>query len=157
MGLEEGMAITPIITMTETPEAHMKRAIVAPLACFNEAQIGRPEDYRCLAILASHPDTGEILGGLWGETMFSHLHVDVLFVPEALRGMGVGRRMMGQAEDEAIRRGCCGAWLDTFSFQARGFYERLGYTVFGTIEDYPPGHSRLFLKKPLGMQIRGLR
>jgi hypothetical protein len=57
---------------------------------------------------------------------------------------------MSQAEREAIRRGCRGAWLDTFSFQARGFYERLGYTVFGTIAGCPPGHSRFFLKKDLG-------
>jgi len=47
----------------------------------------------------------------------------------------------------AMRRGCSGAWLDAFSFQARGFYEKLGYAVFGSIEDYPPGHSRFFLKK----------
>lgn len=139
----------PNITMTDTPEAHMKRAIVAPLARFNGAQVGRPEDYHRLAILVSHPDTGEILGGLWGETMYSHLHVEVLFVPESLRRIGIGRRLMSQAEGEAIRRGCCGAWLDTFSFQARGFYERLGYTVFGTIADCPPGHSRFFLQKTL--------
>jgi hypothetical protein len=43
-------------------------------------------------------------------------------------------------------------WLDTFSFQAREFHERLGYTVFGTITDCPPGHSRFFLKKALGAQ-----
>jgi hypothetical protein len=84
------MMITPKITMTETAEAHAKQAIVTPLARFNEAQSGRPEDYRRLAILMSHPDTGEILGGLWGETMFSHLHIDVLFVPESLRRMGLG-------------------------------------------------------------------
>lgn len=56
---------------------------------------------------------------------------------------------MRLAEEEAVRRGCLGAWLDTFSFQARGFYERLGYSVFGVIEGYPPGHSRFFLKKTL--------
>ena len=56
---------------------------------------------------------------------------------------------MEQAEREAIRRGCRTIWLDTFTFQARGFYERLGYSVFGTLEDYPPGHSRFFLKKSL--------
>jgi ribosomal protein S18 acetylase RimI-like enzyme len=54
---------------------------------------------------------------------------------------------MQRAEDEARRRGCRGAWLDTYSFQARGFYERIGYEVFGVIDDFPPGHSRLFLRK----------
>jgi hypothetical protein len=54
-----------------------------------------------------------------------------------------------QAEQEAITRGCRGAWLDTFSFQARGFYERLGYAVFGTLDDYPPGQNRIFLHKVL--------
>jgi GNAT superfamily N-acetyltransferase len=146
------MTVTPKITMTDTPEEHVKRAIVGPLTRFNEAQVGRREDYHRLVVLVSHPDSGEILGGLWGETVFSHLHVDVLYVPKALRRTGVGRRLMSEAESEAIRRGCCGAWLDTFSFQARGFYERLGYTVFGTIADCPPGHSRLFLKKALGPQ-----
>ena len=45
---------------------------------------------------------------------------------------------MNDAEREAIRRGCRGAWLDTYSFQARGFYERLGYTIFGTIDNIHP-------------------
>jgi ribosomal protein S18 acetylase RimI-like enzyme len=84
--------------------------------------------------------------------MFSHLHVDLLFLPESLRRIGIGRQLMSDAEGEAIRRGCRGAWLDTYSFQARGFYERLGYTVFGTIEDYPPGYSRFFLKKTFAVR-----
>jgi hypothetical protein len=61
---------------------------------------------------------------------------------------------MQQAEDEARQRLCLGAWLDTFSFQARGFYERLGYTVFGTINDFPPGHSRIFMKKRFASSAR---
>jgi ribosomal protein S18 acetylase RimI-like enzyme len=79
--------------------------------------------------------------------MYGFLHIDLLFVPEAMRGSGTGRTLMSQAEDEAIRRECRGVWLDTFSFQARGFYEKLGYTVFGEIENHPPGHSRFFLRK----------
>ena len=141
--------MTPKITMTDTPEAHIKQSIGSPLSRFNEAQSGRPDDYRRLALLVSDPVTGEIIGGLWGETMYSYLHVELLFVPEALRRIGVGRQLMSQAEREAIRRGCHGVWLYTFSFQARGFYERLGYTVFATIADHPPGHSRFFLKKAL--------
>jgi hypothetical protein len=53
-------------------------------------------------------------------------------------------------EAEAIRRGCHGAFLDTFSYQARPFYEKLGYEVFGTLEDYPPGHQRFYMRKRLG-------
>jgi GNAT superfamily N-acetyltransferase len=139
--------MTPTITLTDAPEAHARSAILAPLLRFNLAGAGRAEDYRRLAILLSDPGTGEVLGGLWGEAMYSHLHVDLLFIPEPLRRTGIGRRLMGDAEAEAIRRLCRGAWLDTYSFQARGFYERLGYAVFGTIEDYPPGHRRLFMKK----------
>jgi GNAT superfamily N-acetyltransferase len=84
-----------------------------------------------------------------GETNFAHLHVELLFVPETFRGTGLGRQMLLQAEQEAISRGCRGAWLDTNSFQARGFYERLGYSVFGILDDYPPGQSRIFLHKVL--------
>jgi GNAT superfamily N-acetyltransferase len=141
--------MTPKITMTDTPEPQMRRAIVDPLIRFNLSRSERPEGYRPLVILLSHPDTDEILGGLWAEIYYGHLHVDLLFVPEALRRSGIGRQILTQAEQEASRRGCRGVWLDTFSFQARGFYERLGYTAFGLIEDYPPGHSRFFLKKAL--------
>ena len=139
--------MTPTIVMTDTPDQQMRRAIVEPLLRFNAQGAGRPVDYRPLALLLTHPETGEIIGGLWGGTDFTQLHVDLLFVPDTLRGSGMGRQLMRQAEEEAVRRGCLGAWLDTFSFQARGFYERLGYTVFGTIDDFPPGHSRIFMKK----------
>ena len=66
-----------------------------------------------------------------------------------IRRTGLGRKILIEAEREAIIRGCRGAWLDTYSFQARGFYERLGYTVFGMIDDYPPGQQRVFLYKKL--------
>jgi GNAT superfamily N-acetyltransferase len=78
------------------------------------------------------------------------LWIDLLFVPESMRGIGIGRKLMTLAEGEAVRRACRAAALDTFSFQARGFYERLGYSVFGTLDDCPPGHRRFYLTKRLG-------
>jgi len=141
--------VPPRITLTDTPANDALRAITRLITRFNEVGSGRPNDFHPLAVLISDPDTGETLGGLWGWTSFSFLHIDLLYLPESLRGAGLGRRVMELAEAEAIQRGCSGAWLDTFSFQARGFYERLGYAVFGSIEDYPPGHSRFFLKKTL--------
>jgi GNAT superfamily N-acetyltransferase len=106
-------------------------------------------DYRPLAIIVENHDTGETLGGLLGFTLWSVLFITHLILPESMRNIGLGRRLLIQAEDEAIRRGCHSAWLDTFSFQAPGFYEKLGYIVSETIEDHPSGHSRFFLKKRL--------
>ena len=56
---------------------------------------------------------------------------------------------MQLAEGEAKRRGCHGAHLDTLSSQALPFYQKLGYTVFGQIDDLPVGHARYYLKKSL--------
>jgi GNAT superfamily N-acetyltransferase len=148
-GIVLAMIAAPVITFVEAPTRAMREAIVSPLVRFNEERAGRPEDDRPLAVLLSDVSTGEVVGGLWGETMFDHLHVDLLFVPEEQRKSGVGRQLIERAEEEARRRGCRGVWLDTYSFQARGFYERLGYEVFGSIEDFPPGHSRFFLRKVL--------
>ena len=139
----------PFLTLTDTPDQSLRHAIVRSLIRFNEAQSGRSEDYRPLAIMITDADSGEIVGGLWGGTNFTQLHIDLLFVPKELRGSGMGSRIMRDAEAEALQRECRGSWLDTYSFQARGFYERLGYSVFGTIEDYLPGHTRFFLKKAL--------
>ena len=66
-----------------------------------------------------------------------------------MRGDGHGRRVMLALEQAARERGCTHAHLDTFSYQARPFYEKLGYEVFSTLDDYPLGHRRFFLKKAL--------
>ena len=78
------------------------------------------------------------------------LFVDLLFVPAAHRGQGLGTALLNEAEAKARERGCIGVWLLSFSFQAPQFYQRLGYRPFGTIEDYPPGHNCTYLFKRLG-------
>jgi GNAT superfamily N-acetyltransferase len=145
-----GAAMAPSMTATDEPTAEMWKAIVAPLVAFNNQRVGRAEMFRPLVLLLSDPGSDDIVGGLYGSTLFSYLRVDLLFVPESMRGTGIGRTLMAQAEAEAVRRGCHAASLDTYSFQARGFYERLGYAVYGTLEDCPPGHRRFFLTKRLG-------
>jgi predicted N-acetyltransferase YhbS len=92
-------------------------------------------------------ERGDLVGGLLGETGLDWLFVASLWVAEAHRGSGVGRALLAEAEAEARRRGCIGVYLDTLSFQARPFYERLGYRHFGTLSDYPRGAERFFLYK----------
>ncbi|WP_445679247.1 GNAT family N-acetyltransferase [Radicibacter daui] len=141
------MIADPVIL--DNPDPALRDAIRDPLVAFNEAQIGKRTDMGLLAIPLTETETGKVIGGLWGRTGFAQLFTELLFVPESLRGQHVGEKLMAMAEEEARRRGCVGAWVDTFSFQALGFYQKLGYSIFGQIEDYPPGHQRYFLSKKL--------
>ena len=106
------------------------------------------DNYQPLQIfLRSERNT--ILGGLLGETYWGWLHISILWIDESVRKQGYGRQMVQKAEQEAVRRGCHAAHLDTMSFQALAFYEEMGYTVFGTLNDLPADHDRIFLMKTL--------
>jgi GNAT superfamily N-acetyltransferase len=75
--------------------------------------------------------------------------VSILAIKEPFRGKGYGAELMRRAEQYALARGCTNAWLSTFSFQARPLYERLGYVIFGSLDNYPQGHSLFFMTKHL--------
>jgi len=135
------------IHLTDVADPAVREAIVSPLLTYNEAKTGR-NDFRLL-ILTLTDSNGRVVGGLWGRTVYDWLFIELLVVPESMRGQGIGTELMGLAEREAVARGCRNAWLDTFEFQARPFYERLGYSCFAELADYPPGFSRYFLKKAL--------
>jgi len=94
-------------------------------------------------------DNGRLLAGLTGATYWGWLHIKLLWVDKSQRGKGIGKQLMLAAEKEAIQRGCHAAMLDTLSFQAQDFYHKLGYTVFGQLEDFPIGHQRIYLQKQL--------
>jgi N-acetylglutamate synthase-like GNAT family acetyltransferase len=95
-------------------------------------------------------ETGAIAGGVFGKYgSFGWLYISALWVSETVRENGHGTRLMNNIEQEARKNGCTNAYLDTFSFQAPEFYKKLGYTVFGELEDFPAGHSRIFMRKTL--------
>ncbi|HUL06906.1 MAG TPA: GNAT family N-acetyltransferase [Candidatus Acidoferrum sp.] len=91
----------------------------------------------------------EVLGGLLGEIWGGSMYVTHLWVAEPARGAGHGTRLLQAAERYALERGCHGAFLGSFSFQAPAFYQKQGYQVFGVLDDHPPGHKLFFLKKAL--------
>lgn len=129
----------------EAPDAADREAIAAPLRAYNLSKVPTL-DIQPL-VIALRDAQGRTMGGLWGETALDWLHIDLLGVPESMRGQNVGTALLLRAEEIARERGCVGAWLDTFAFQARGFYEKLGYSVFGEIPDHPVGGARYFLRK----------
>lgn len=92
---------------------------------------------------------GKLVGGIHGTVNWTWLHLALFWISPEYRHHGLGSRMLAAIEAEGIRRGCTHAHLDTFSYQARPFYERHGYNLFATLDDYPPGHQRFFLRKKL--------
>ncbi len=121
----------------------------AGLLAFNEAQAG-PGSFasRPLSVLL-RDEAGAVLGGLVGRSYSGWLYVELFHIPEAHRRVGLGREMLTLAEREAVARGCVGVRLETYSFQAPGFYARMGYSVVGRLRDCPPGHTRFSLAKRL--------
>ena len=120
-------------------------AVRRGIAQADPADVG-PRDWVpvCLAL---RDEADAIIGGLYGATMWRWLMIDGLWVDAALRGQGLGRRLLLAAEEIAVERGCVGSSLGAFDFMAKGFYERHGYTVYGALEGFPPGHTHFQLQK----------
>ncbi len=133
------------MTVEEAPAKTDLEVLHHGLKEFNESRAGA-SNYKPLAIFLRDSEN-HVVGGLDGSTSRDWLEIETLWVAEAVRGQGYGTKLMQAAEKEAVARGCHHAFVDTFSFQALDFHKKLGYVVFGTLEDFPQGHTRYFLKK----------
>ena len=131
--------------------AELRNIVQAFVSHHNIAITGRGDWYPVAFFLKD--ERGEVLGGLLGNIWAGWLHVGTLGVAPPMRGRGFGRELMEQAEAYAIERSCTNAFLDTFSFQARPFYEKLGYRVFGTLQNHPAGHEHYFMTKRLTLPV----
>jgi len=105
-------------------------------------------DYRTIAIFL-RDEAGAIRGGIWAWVWAGWLHVANLFIDEPLRHQGWGDRLLAAAEEEGRDAGAKHAYLETYSFQARPFYEARGYTLAGEIVDLPPGGGYYLMRKDL--------
>jgi GNAT superfamily N-acetyltransferase len=133
------------ITVTDAPAAADFAVIFRGLDDCTAAVVGPAALYPLAVLLRD--DAGAVVGGLWGRTGYSWLTIEMLFVPEPLRRRGFGTRLVEMAEDAARARGCIGAQVSSFDFQAPAFYRRLGFEVFGVQQDLPPGHCTYYLSK----------
>jgi ribosomal protein S18 acetylase RimI-like enzyme len=136
------------IITTENPTDEERRAVLDLLINFNAARAGETP-FRQFALLLREPRGEEIVGGLYAYVMYDWVSVEMLIVPETHRGSGVGTELMRRVEAYGQDTRCVGVWLNTFSFQALGFYQKLGYEVFGSLDDHPRGGHRYFLRKRL--------
>ncbi len=122
--------------------------IINSLDSYSFAATGRTDYLPINYVLRG--ERGDVLGGLLGQVWASWRLVTHLWVADAARGLGNGTRLLLEAEAYARARGAISATLETHSFQARPFYEKLGYELYGTLDGYPPDHAKYFLRKALG-------
>jgi GNAT superfamily N-acetyltransferase len=139
----------PDIRIVSEPHASdsLKQVVVDNLDAYNIAITGFSQYSPVNLFLRDAGD--EVVGGLLGAIWGGALYVRILWVSEALRGQGFGQRLMETAERRAVERGCRHVFLDTFSFQAPAFYEKLGYRTYAKADDWPVGHVHHFLRKDL--------
>lgn len=117
------------------------------LRAFNVAHIGDPHEEPVRVFLRDA--RGDVVGGLIGHIKWRWMYVAKLWIADEQRGRGHGAALLAAAERYAQERRCTDVFLDTFEYQARPFYEKLGYRVIGTLEGFPPGYRQYFLTKSL--------
>lgn len=135
------------ITLETNPRPEDVRAIDEGLTKYN-LQFAPPNPFTPLTIVV-RDEQEKVVGGIVGGTFWGWLHIDLFWLDENARHQSIGAQILEMAEREALARGCHHAFLDTMSFQARGFYEKFGYVVYGVLDDFPMGHQRYWMKKEL--------
>ena len=119
--------------------------ISARLGEFNAPFIGNDEPLKF--VLGIDDEWGNLVGGLSAAIEYHVMEIELLWVDASVRGQGVGKTLIHQAEKIALRSGCVMVHLDTFDFQAPKFYEKLGFELWGELGPFPNGHKRYYYRK----------
>ncbi|MHA7002855.1 GNAT family N-acetyltransferase [Aeromonas schubertii] len=133
------------LTPPQPPQDHEFEALRRGLNGFNETVTGPLHRERIASFIKN--EGGAVLGGILGEIKWGWLHIEGLWVDDAIRQTGWGARLLSAMEQYAQSQGITNFHLETTSFQALPFYQKQGYEIFGQLPDMPPGHVSYFLKK----------
>lgn len=133
--------------MNFSPSENEINYIKDALKAFNDKKVGN--DGHTPLHIVEYDECGNIIGGIVGGTYWGWMYVDILWVHEQHRHQGIGATLLRLAEEEAVKRGCHHAHLDTMSWQAPAFYQKRGYEIVGILPDIPKGNQKYLLTKAL--------
>ncbi|MEO0589623.1 MAG: GNAT family N-acetyltransferase [Pseudomonadota bacterium] len=132
---------------TDAPTAKDATAALEVLRSFTRASVPKLDNHDYALLLKK--EDGTLVGGLIAQSRWGGFHIAILALADGLRGHGFGSSMMKKAEAEARKRGCQHLWLDTYAYQAKAFYERHGFEVYGQIDGPEPYYPHYFMIKRL--------
>ncbi|EGU32946.1 GNAT family N-acetyltransferase [Vibrio scophthalmi] len=131
------------------PDESVKQAILGGLRTFNSHNLPDFPSHKVACV--ANDEQGTFCGGLFGEVYTNTLFIDYFWLDETKRTSGLGRQVFSIAEQQVREMGVTDIYLDTFSFQARGFYLKLGFEEVGRYSGYPmAGVDKIFLQKRIG-------
>lgn len=130
------------------PNTENKKVIVNGMVAYHASK-GHPRKKRDFFTVLIKDKNKKILGGIIVSFLWNGMEIETLWVDESLRDKGYGRKLMEMVEEEAVKRGCTIAYTNTFTWQAPEFYTKLGYKLYGKLDDFPPGNSLSYFYKQL--------
>ena len=130
----------------KNPSSNDTEKVVAFLSQYNAGHVSNKSEKFSIVIKS---DDGEIIGGIIGYTHWGKLEIDILWISDNHRGLGIGRQLIKEAEDFALAESCSGIVLYTMSFQAEGFYKKLGFVECGRVGGYENNAEKIYLTKDI--------
>lgn len=138
------------LNVKDTVDQETYDKVVKLLVAYNtsKTKAHKNEINKPIEIIARNND-GELIGGLYGRSIWGTLEIKTFVVKTENRNEGIGKQLMLEAEKEAKKRNCKYISLDTFSFQSPLFYEKLGFKKIGTETDFPKGYEKYYYRKKI--------
>lgn len=139
------------IEVTDIPLKKDLHAISAGIQAFNQKHLPDAVVFEAdtkFAVFAKDAQ-GKVLGGIRATAFWDYCIIELLWLAESVRGLGIGTQLMQAAEAFALEKGFTYLRTETLSFQAKPFYLHLGFREFGKLEDYPKGHTTYCLVKKI--------
>ena len=139
------------ISVERKPAPEDAAALSQGIVAFNKREVPDLEavEEEVKFFVFAKDDAGNLQGGIRASCYWNTLHIELVWLDEAARGLGLGGKLMAEAEDFARARACENALVETTSWQAKPFYEKLGYALMATLPNRPKGHASHYLTKSL--------
>jgi GNAT superfamily N-acetyltransferase len=135
------------VALEDDADDAVLQGLIAGMRAFNAAAVPGLTAHKIVA--AVRGDDGRLHGGVIGRLSGDSVYMEIVWNDDTVRGTGFGTAMMRLAEDRARELGAREAWLYTMSFQAKPFYEKLGYRQFAELPWLDGRHARHFMRKDL--------